>query len=327
MPTDTYVIGGSRSQNGVAGRFWALNWGSAPGSRCLRRRSGHNRGVPRDPSALTRALLGGVPDAVEPLVVWADRATHRVTVAGRRYVVKTDDDHEVVAREVWGQQRAAAAGVRVPEIVAVADDAFAMRWVDGVMLRDHPASESWDAAGAQVRLAHDLGGAAPFGAGFGGYESEHATWRDFFETFAARELDLCERDLALAPPDAQRIRAALRAAEPFLDTPRIGWCHGDLQPEHVLVDPETHRVVAIIDWADHGSGDVGWDAMVLTIDHASHLDAFLRGYDASADLRDALEQTRPLFSTVRLLSEATWFARHGYPTAENLRRAIELMRD
>ena len=80
--------------------------------------------MPRNPIVLTRELLGTTPADVEPLVMWSDRATHRVTIGSERFVVKTDDDRETVAREVAGQRRAATAGVRVPEIIAAVDDAL-----------------------------------------------------------------------------------------------------------------------------------------------------------------------------------------------------------
>ncbi|HTK15771.1 MAG TPA: aminoglycoside phosphotransferase family protein [Acidimicrobiia bacterium] len=280
--------------------------------------------MPRDPRVLARELLGSDPDEIESLVVWTDRATHRVAIGAERFVVKTDDDLTTVAREVAGQRRAAGAGVRVPEVVAVAHDAFAMRWVDGRTLVDHSTPDSWHDAGTQIRLAHDLGGGGlPFGTGFGGFEPGHPTWREFFEAFAESMLRDCERDLEFPPAAAARIRDALRAAAPMLDIPHLAWCHGDLQPEHVIVDPATNRVAAIIDWADNGAGDVGWDVAVLTIDHHERREAFLAGYGASTELRAALDQLLPLYEVVRLVGEATWFAEHNFPPGENLRRAIE----
>ncbi len=280
--------------------------------------------MPRDPVALTIELLGHAPDAVEPLVVWPERATHRVTVGEWRYVVKSDDEHHVVAREVHGQRRAAAAGVHVPEIVAVSEDAFAMRWIEGVPLGATNSAEAWEHAGSQVRLAHDLGAAAPFGFGFGGYEPAHPTWRTFVESLAERELVYCERELGFPSGAAAHVREALRAAAPLLDAPNLGWCHGDFQGEHVLVDPATDRVASIIDWADHGSGDVGWDVMVVTMDHHAQLDPFLAGYGASDGVRRALDQLLPILTLVRLIGDAHWFAEHSFPVGESLRRAIDL---
>jgi aminoglycoside phosphotransferase (APT) family kinase protein len=212
--------------------------------------------------------------------------------------------------------------VRVPELLAATDDAFAMRWVDGATLLDHPTPEAWRDTGAQIRLAHDLGGGPPFGTGFGGFEPEQPTWRAFFEAFAERMLQDCERELDFPARPAARIRDALLAAVPLLEAPHLAWCHGDLQPEHVIVDPATNRVAAIIDWADHGSGDIGWDVAVLTIDHDRRCNAFLTGYGAGDELRAALDQVLPLYNVVRLVGEAGWFAEHGYPPGESLRRAI-----
>jgi Ser/Thr protein kinase RdoA (MazF antagonist) len=279
--------------------------------------------VPRDPAVITHELLGTTPEKIEPLVVFPDRASHRVTIGSERFVVKTDDDRRTVAREVAGQRRAAAAGVRVPEVIAATDDAFAMRWVDGASLQDHPTPEAWRDTGAQIRLAHDVGGGPPFGTGFGGFGPEQPTWRAFFEAFAEHMLQDCERDLAFPSDQAARIRRALRGCAAQLDTPHLAWCHGDLQPEHVLVDAATNRVAAILDWADHGAGDIGWDVAVLTIDHAPRREAFLAGYGADDELGAALEQLLPLYNVVRLVGEATWFAEHGYPPDESLQRAID----
>jgi aminoglycoside phosphotransferase (APT) family kinase protein len=281
--------------------------------------------VPRDPIVLTRELLGSAPDEIAPLVAWADRSAHRVTIGAEQFVVKSDDDRATVARESEGQQRADRAGVRVPEIVAVLDDAFAMRWVDGVTLADHPEPDAWRDTGAQIRLAHDLGsGGLPFGTGFGGFEPEQPTWREFFEVFAESMLRDCERDLDFPSDSATRVRDALVAAGPFLDAPHLAWCHGDFQPEHVIIDAATNRVAAIIDWADQGAGDVGWDMSVLTLDHRRQLEAVLDGYGAGGKLRVALDRLLPLYDAVRVIGAATWYAEHNLATAGILGQAIDL---
>jgi len=277
----------------------------------------------RDVDALARDLLGGTPDAVERLVVWPDRATYRVTVRDESFVVKTDDDRRTVSHEIAGHRRAAAAGLRVPELVAEREDAFAMRWVDGPTLNDHGSADAWNDAGAQLRAVHDLGAAPPFGTGFGGFNPTQPDWRSFFELFADHMLTGCERHLGFPRERAEHIRAALRDA-PGLDSPHVVWCHGDLQPEHVLVDPATDRVSAIIDWADHGAGDFVWDFAVLTIDDPAHLDAALDGYDATREQRVALDALLPLYSVVRLVGEAGWFAEHDLPYAGILDRAYRL---
>ena len=279
--------------------------------------------MPRDPGELAPELLGHAVDEIEPLVVWPDHGTYLITDGGQRFVLKADDDHETVAREAVGLRRAAGAGVRVPELIAVGEAAFVITWVDGVTLNDHSTPGAWHDTGSQIRKAHDLGGTPPFGTGFGGFEPEQPTWRAFFEAFTERMLRDCERDLDFPAGPAARIRDAVRDAAPLLEAPHLAWCHGDFQPDHVLIDPATDRVAAFIDWADQGSGDVSWDVTVLTIDDDSHLRAFLDGYDARDDLRAALARLRPLYSVVRLLGSASWLAEHRHPlAADHLRRAI-----
>jgi aminoglycoside phosphotransferase (APT) family kinase protein len=275
----------------------------------------------RDPVSAVRDLLGAAAELVEPLVVFADRGSYRVRVRGEDFVVKTDDDARTTSHEIAGLERAAVAGVRVPELVATADDALAMRWVEGVPLASHPRSAAWRDAGAQVRLAHDVGGGPPFGAGWGGFDPARPDWRSFFELFADTMLADCERDLGLAREQGDRIRAALRD-QPGLDRAAVVWCHGDLQPEHVLVDPATDRVVAIIDWADHGAGDFVWDFAVLTLDGARS-DAVLDGYGATREQRALLDALLPLYAVVRLAGEAGWLAEHGFPYAASLGRVQE----
>jgi aminoglycoside phosphotransferase (APT) family kinase protein len=276
----------------------------------------------RDASVLTRELLGCAPDEIKTLVAYPDRATWLVTVGSERFAVKTDAA-PAVAHEVEGHRRALDAGLPVPELIAVAADAFAMRWVTGTTLSRHSTAGAWHAAGAQIRRAHDLGGHPPFGTGFGGFEPEQPAWRLFFEAFAEHMVQSCERDLDFPSAASERIRQALRDAGPLLDAPHLGWNHGDLQPEHMLLDPATDRVAGIIDWADNGYGDVGWDIAVLTMDHEQYLDAFLAGYGASDELRTALDLVLPLFRVVRLVGEAGWMADHGFPFEPSLRRAID----
>ena len=117
----------------------------------------------RDVDALCHELLGAAPHAVETLVAFADRAACKVHIGNDEFVVKTDDDPRTTRNEIAGQRRAHAAGVPVPEVIAVADDAFAMRWVDGVTLHDHPTAAAWRDTGRQVRRTHDVGGSPPFG--------------------------------------------------------------------------------------------------------------------------------------------------------------------
>ncbi len=274
--------------------------------------------------ALACELLGQSPDAVDPIAVWGDRVAVRVRVDDRQYMIKTDPEREIVAREASGLGRAAEASIPVPEVIAVTEQALAMTWDNGVALQKHSTRRAWNDAGAQLRRLHALGSSATFGDGFGGHDPAHGSWREFFDAFTETRLSDCTRDCDLPDDQANRIRTSVRNIASLLDRPDVGWCHGDLQPDHVLIDPATERVASIIDWSDHGSGDIGWDIAVLTLDHDAHLEDLLDGYNASTDLRHALQELLPVYRVLRYLGEAHWLASHNYPQApDSLRRAIE----
>jgi len=280
--------------------------------------------MPVDLTGLACELLGRASDAVEPIVVWGDRVAYRVRIDDQQYMIKTDPEREIVAREASGLRRAADATIPVPELVAVTEQALAMTWDNGVPLQKHSTRRAWNDAGAQLRRLHDLDRSGPFGAGFGGYDPAHESWRAFFEAFTDTMLSDCTRGCDFPDDQAVRIRTAVREIVPLLDAPDVGWCHGDFQPDHVLIDPTTERVASIIDWSDHGSGDLGWDVAVLTLDHDAHLQDLLDGYNASTDLRHALQEVLPVYRVVRYLGEAHWLAVHNFPQAEDsFCRAVE----
>jgi len=276
-----------------------------------------------DLSALACELLGRSPDVVAPIVVWGDRVAYRVRVDDRQYMIKTDPEHEIVAREAFGLRRAAEASIAVPELIAVTENALAMTWDDGVALHQQSIPRAWNDAGAHLRRLHDMGGSAPFGAGFGGYDPAHRSCRLFFEASTETMLDGCAREFDFPDDQANRIRSAIHDRAALLDAPYVGWCHGDLQPEHVLIDPATERVASIIDWSDHGSGDIGWDIAILTLDHDAYHEDVLDCYNASIDLRQAIARLLPVYRVVRFLGEAHWLAVHHPEAMDSLQRAIE----
>jgi hypothetical protein len=85
-------------------------------------------------------------------------------------------------------------------------------------------------------------------------------------------------------------------------------------------------VTAIVDWADHGAGDFVWDFAVLTLDHPEQVGGAIDGYGATREQRASLDARLPLYTVVRLVGEAGWFAEHGLPYEENLARVLAYRR-
>jgi aminoglycoside phosphotransferase (APT) family kinase protein len=260
------------------------------------------------PRHAAQRLLGRPPGEISALAEWPDHSAYRVDIAGDFFVVKIDRDHERIAREVAGQSRAALAGVPVPPIIAHEPGALAMRFVDGTPLNERTTAPAWRATGAALRTLHASSpehGDELIGSGFG---VAARTWPDFVHSRLESSLDGCVDGLGLDPAVAASIRRAFDDHLPLIEAAPIVRSHGDFQPEHVLLDPRSDQVGAIIDWADHGLADPAWDLAVLTLDDSSHLEDLFAGYGSPSTTGVDIRSRRTLYSVLRLLAEAIWFA-------------------
>jgi thiamine kinase-like enzyme len=257
------------------------------------------------PEEIAHRLLGRDADEIRPLVVWDHRATYRCRIGREEFVCKADENLAELGREVDGHSQAAAAGIPVPEIIAAESGLLAMRWVEGVALCSDSSDESWRAAAAVLQRIHEL----PAPAHTTGGLPRAGTWLASIEEELETELP----NIGLAPEQAQRLRDAVAERRAALVAAPRGFCHGDLQPDHVLLDPATQReVVAIIDWSDYGAGHPTWDIAVLTLDDEERTGAFT---DAS-DLVD-------LYRAIRDLGEVRWLIAHRmHDAADHARRRL-----
>jgi aminoglycoside phosphotransferase (APT) family kinase protein len=245
------------------------------------------------PDEVARRLLGRDADEIRPLVVWDHRATYRCRIGRDEFVCKVDENRAELGHEVDGHSQAGAAGIPVPEIVASELGLLAMRWVDGVALCSDSADESWRAAAAVLQRVHEL----PVPAHSTGGLPRAGTWLASIEEELEAELP----NIGLAPEPAQRLRDAVAERRAALAAAPRRFCHGDLQPDHVLLDRATQRhVVSLIDWSDYGAGDPAWDIAVLTLDDAERTGAFTE----ASDLVD-------LYRAIRDLGEIRWLVAHG----------------
>jgi aminoglycoside phosphotransferase (APT) family kinase protein len=72
---------------------------------------------------------------------------------------------------------------------------------------------------------------------------------------------------------------------------------GDLQTAHILVDPQTEKVLAFLDFADAQPGDPLVDLAVVTLWDQQLTDFLLEGYSGIAKT----EETQRLLALYRLL--------------------------
>ncbi len=172
---------------------------------------------------------------------------------------------------------------------------------------------AWRATGDALRILHASAaeyGDELIGAGFG---LAARTWPDFVRALLDSSLDGCVRGLGLDPDVGSSIRRAFDEHRLLIEQAPIVRSHGDLQPEHVLLDPRSDQVRAIIDWADQGLADPAWDLAVLTLDDTGHLAALLEGYGPPSTTGVDIRSRRTLYSVLRLLAEALWFAERDHP--------------
>jgi aminoglycoside phosphotransferase (APT) family kinase protein len=259
-------------------------------------------------------LLGRPVALVRPVFEWPDRATLVIESAGERYLLKVDADVTRLAHEAEGQRQAGRLGVPVAELCAAEPGTLVMRFVPGVSLSEHAARDAVIDTGRWLRRLHDGGDAT---ADYDGHER----WSDAVEAWLEPELRGCIADGHVDDALAAQVHRALDDARVTLDeAPRV-WCHGDFQAAHVLADPSTNRVTAFLDFADHHTGEPGWDIAVFTLYDERLLVPLLDGYGTSTELRDALRLTLPLYRVLRLLGSVRWLAERNHPAvADHLER-------
>jgi aminoglycoside phosphotransferase (APT) family kinase protein len=126
-----------------------------------------------------------------------------------------------------------------------------------------------------------------------------------------------------APP-VELVLAVLEA--PAHDAPATVTVHGDLDPGHVLVDPDTRRLTGILDWTDAEPGDPALDHAALAASRGPAFAAALReaSGDAIGDRTFALRLARTalLWAADAVLEQCL---RRGRPEPEavtSLKRAL-----
>jgi aminoglycoside phosphotransferase (APT) family kinase protein len=147
-----------------------------------------------------------------------------------------------------------------------------------------------------------------FGAAIGGFLTRlHGLAPAAYEAFAshdppdpgawlaaARRLYERHREHVPADADGGAIEAFLRTPPPPASPHAGTFCHNDLGIEHVLVDPATLEVGAIIDWTDAAIADPAYDLALVHRDlGAAALERVVAHYGAAreplADLRARAE--------------------------------------
>ncbi|WP_442877570.1 phosphotransferase family protein [Dactylosporangium sp. AC04546] len=152
--------------------------------------------------------------------------------------------------------------VPVPEALLFCEDPdvlgapfYLMARVPGVVLRHRSQTDAlgeehrrtvafamMDTLAELHRVDYAAAGLGEFGRPEGFLERQVRRWTGQLEKSRSREL-----------PDADRLRERLVAAIPA--SPRTGIVHGDYRLDNLIVDPDTLRVAAVLDWEMATIGD------------------------------------------------------------------------
>ncbi len=219
--------------------------------------------------------------------------------------IKVYQEVTQLEREVATMERALAAGIPVAKRLTFHTGPPAVlitERVGGLPLTSaYPLAAA--AAGRLLRRFHALGACPPFVDG-------QRRWSVFIRTWADREIATMVEHRAIGPGDGQRLHRHFSALATVLDARPCALIHADLQAEHVLIDPATQRVHALLDFVDAQPGDPLLDIAVLSLWDPGLAGAVLTGYDALGDEQTDLLRT---YRLLRHLGAANWLATHAVP--------------
>ncbi|GHO70090.1 hypothetical protein KSC_089820 [Ktedonobacter sp. SOSP1-52] len=264
---------------------------------------------------LTR--LTGSREPLKPLYTQPDRAIFLAEEA--RIILKVYSDVRALRCDYKVAQQAASAGLPTPKILnfeAGPPAVFAMRQVIGVPLSSHYPDAARE-AGVYLRCLHGLGAQPPFSGG-----QQH--WEEFILWWGNLEIEHACLSGVLDEGQARRLRERFERQRPLLAQRPIGLLHGDLQDEHILLDPQSQKVLAFLDFIDAQPGDPLLDIAVLTLwDHALTA-PFLEGYGSIANNAET-QHLLAHYRLLRLLGSITWLLNRGFhDLTAKYRIALEL---
>ncbi len=223
------------------------------------------------------------------------------------------------ASEAAGLASLAERGVRVPAVVAAAENYLLLQFLS-------PGSDDYSAAGVMLGRLH-RSAQAMYGAPADNYlatiwqpNGETASWPEFFLT---RRIGFCVGRLrGVSPGEKERWNSFARAAEPLLAAcPRPSWLHGDLWAGNMLMTAEGP---VFIDPACY-AGDALVD-IAMTRLFGGFPQQFYEGYHSVLPVREHEAELIRIYQLYPLLVHALLFDA-GYSRASGYYRRAAALRD
>ncbi len=257
-------------------------------------------------SAAKRALthFTGLEDSLKPLYLQPDRAVFLAEYL--QVVLKVYVAGNVLRHEYEIAQKATSIGVPTPTMLgfeAGQPAVFAMKQVIGHPLSSHQMYAAQE-AGTYLLRFHTLGAQPPFAGG-----QQH--WDDFILWWVHDELEKVKRFEVFDHMQLIELQGIFDRLKSLLAQRPVVLLHGDLQSDHILVDSQTEKVLAFLDFADAQPGDPLWDIAVVTLWDIRLTDLLLAGYN-SIEKNEETKQLLSLYRLLRHLTEIPWLLDRGF---------------
>jgi aminoglycoside phosphotransferase (APT) family kinase protein len=241
---------------------------------------------------------------LKPLYLQPDRAVFFAEETD--IILKVYLEGKTLEQEYAAARKAAEVGVPVPEFLgfeAGTPTVLAMRHVQGVPLSsNHPRAAR--EAGSYLRSFHEIGATPPFSGG-------QTQWDTFISWWWKLEWRRVKNLGVLGSDQMNKLQTWFEAQQPLLESRPVALLHGDLQDEHILVDPQTDRVQAFLDFADAQPGDPLEDIAVLTLWDTELADLLLEGY-GTIEKTEETQHLLMLYRRLRHLGGIPWLLKRGF---------------
>jgi aminoglycoside phosphotransferase (APT) family kinase protein len=253
----------------------------------------------------TLAKITDSEEMLKPLYLQPDRAIFLAANSG--IILKVYVEGKTLEKEYATAQEAQTRGVPVPEMLlldASQPAVLAMRQVIGRPLSSHDEAAGRE-AGRYIERFHGIETAPPFSGG-------QMRWDEFILWWATLEIGRVEKLGVFTASEMARLEQTFNNKNKLVLVDRpIVLLHGDLQAEHILINPETQKVVAFLDFADAQPGDPLLDIAIVSLWDTSLADILLEGYTGIENG----EQTKELlwyYRLLRLIGEVPWLLNRGF---------------
>ena len=233
-------------------------------------------------------------------------------------VLKVNVAGNTLQHEYEIARKAASIGVPTPTILGFAAGrpaVLVMKQVIGHPLSSHQIYAAKE-AGRYLQRFHTIGAHPPFVGG-----QQH--WDDFILWWIRDELEKIERFEVFDHMQLIELQEIFDRLKSLLAQRPVVLLHGDLQTDHILVDSQTEKVLAFLDFADAQPGDPLLDIAVLTLWDKGLTDSFLEGY-IGIENNEETKQLLPLYRLLRHLAEIPWLLDRGFK--KNAERNITAIR-